>query len=228
MYEVTDSAQTTVAPNSDVHVTLTSFEDATVFRKRMSFFGTSRVAMRREVLQLVGAIPNSLIIEADEYMSTVAIAKSRALILRQPLTFYRLHSANLYQFHDSDPQKIRRKVQVLHDLSCELVRELPKVLPTEAVQALVKPIELEATCLRLSVDGGKRRETFEAELASMKLNLQKANWKYLLFKLVVLGITLILPPKLFYKARSFYAKKKLARVREWITARGAQRPLEQR
>jgi glycosyltransferase involved in cell wall biosynthesis len=83
------------------------------FRSLMSFMGTSRLALRRSVLDKILPVPEDLVIEADEYLATFAVAISAARILDQPLTNYRYHSGNLYQYGKFDLEKARRKSKVL-------------------------------------------------------------------------------------------------------------------
>jgi glycosyltransferase involved in cell wall biosynthesis len=217
-YEFDEALQRPLAvvPASNHQIALKTVGDGIAFRDVMCFFGTSRVAIRKRVLDLVGTIPNALVIEADEFMSTVAVAKSQAMLLKQPLTFYRLHSGNLYQFRGEDADKIRRKMTVLVELSAALRRELPSaLLDDEVIDAVLQPIDVEAQCLKLSLVGGTPWETFRVERAGMRLAYKQMNWKYRIFKRFVLALTLVLPPKSFYKVRAYYAKMNLRRLRRF-------------
>jgi glycosyltransferase involved in cell wall biosynthesis len=205
-----------VLPESDHRVTLNSVEDGINFRNIMCFLGTSRVAIRRKILNLVGAIPPSLVVEADEFMSTMAVARSEALLVQQPLTFYRLHPGNLYQFRDQDVVKVQRKMNVLVALSAALRQELPQArLPGCVVNAIVEPIDCEASRLKLQCIGGMSWCTFQVERTGMRLAYKHIGWKYRLFKAFVLSLTLALPPKLFYKLRAYYSKTNLRRLRKF-------------
>ena len=78
----------------------------------MCFLGTSRVAIRRSLLEKVLPIPEALVVEADEFMSAVAIAHGGAYLLAEPLTFYRLHDQNQYQFREGDSPRMHKKMQL--------------------------------------------------------------------------------------------------------------------
>jgi glycosyltransferase involved in cell wall biosynthesis len=205
-----------VLPSSDRRVTLSSVEDGIDFRNIMCFLGTSRVAIRKRILNLVGSIPLALIVEADEFMSTMAVAQSEAILIKQPLTYYRLHAGNLYQFRDEDGAKVRQKMNALTALSAALRHELPRTqLPDRVVKAIVEPIDVEAKRMRLKSVGGTSWSTFQVERAGMRLAYKHMGWKYRLFKAFVLGLTLTLPPRLFYKLRAYYSKANLRRLRKF-------------
>ena len=92
---------------------ITSREGAEAFRLRKSFLGTSRMTYRASVLREIGCVPEKLGFQADEYLFTLAGLFADVLILREPLTFYRLHDANLFQFSNGNAEAIRRKGRVL-------------------------------------------------------------------------------------------------------------------
>jgi glycosyltransferase involved in cell wall biosynthesis len=218
LYQVDELAGRSIViqPSSNRRVTLKSLEDGIDFRSTMCFLGTSRVVIRRAVLKLVGTIPLPLIVEADEFMSTMAVARSEAMLIAQPLTFYRLHPGNLYQFRDFDSAKLKRKMEVLMALSSALRQELPRASVLDGVvRAVVEPIDVEARRLKLQYAGGMPWTTFQVERAIMRLDGNHMNWKYRLFKAVVLAFTLVLPPKIFYKLRVHYSRMNLRGLRKF-------------
>ena len=74
-----------------------SLQGARLFRRRKSQLGTSRMTVRTEILRKILPVPESIVIEADEYIFTLAAALSAVSILGEPLTFYRIHGGNLFQ-----------------------------------------------------------------------------------------------------------------------------------
>src|SRR5208337_2045003 len=64
-----------------------SVAGARLFRLRKAFLGTSRMAFRAELLRRVGPVPESLTIQADEFLFTLGALFSEVLLLRDPLTF---------------------------------------------------------------------------------------------------------------------------------------------
>jgi glycosyltransferase involved in cell wall biosynthesis len=217
-YEIDESSGRSVAvlPRHLRHISLQTVEDGVGFRNIMSFLGTSRVAIRRQILDLVGPIPDALVIEADEFMSTMAVANSRGVLLPEPLTFYRMHAGNLYQFRDGDADKIQRKMTVLVELALALRRELPRAqISDDVIKAVVKPVDAEAKRLKLMSVGGTPWETFRVERTTMRLAYEHMPWKYRIFKRFVLVLTLLLPPTFFYKVRNYYTKMNLKRLRRF-------------
>jgi glycosyltransferase involved in cell wall biosynthesis len=205
-----------VVPRFLRHISLRTVEEGIDFRNVMSFLGTSRVAIRKQILDLVGPIPDALVVEADEFMSTLAVANSQAVLLQQPLTFYRMHGDNLYQFRDDDLGKIRRKMVVLAELSLALRHELPTAqVGDDVINAIVEPIDAEAKQLKLMCVGGTPWETFQVERATMRLAYKHMPWKYRVFKAFVLALTLLLPPRTFYKVRHYYTKMNLKSLRRF-------------
>lgn len=209
-----DGQVTPIRPEREYGLHLNSREGALQFRHLKCFLGTSRVAIRTGVLKRVLPIPNDLVVEADEFMSTVSIAIAGAIVLKQPLTYYRLHANNLYQFRSGDEAKIRRKRDVI---SC-LARELPSRLSAagvapDAIDAIIEPLCLEAERLQLSLGEGKPWHTLRVERASFRLAFKQAPLGYRAFKALVLASTLIVPPRQFYKIKTWYSAKGLRRVR---------------
>jgi hypothetical protein len=135
--------------------------------------------------------------------------------LRQPLTYYRLHANNLFQFDARDAAKTRRKQRVLEGL----VRTLPQTLrelgvPAEVIAAVIEPVWVDAERLRLSLDGGMPWETFQVERTAFRLACRRPSPGYRLLKSAFLALGLVLPPRQFFRLRQWYAAKGLRKVRE--------------
>ena len=184
------------------------------FRQMMCFFGTSRVTIRRNVLSHVLPVPESLVVEADEFMSIMSAAYSAAGLIQRPLTFYRLHSDNLFQVRKKDEVKQRRIQKVLTALAKELrVRlDLATIAP-EIIDSIVEPLDVGSTRLRLMLDGGTHWETFQAERAEFRLSYKEGRPAYWLFKGFVFACALALPPKNYYSLREWYGRSNWRRLR---------------
>ncbi len=209
--------QSAICPEEGRRFDFHTLEGALPFRFWRCFFGTSRVAIRRSVLKRVLPIPEAMVIEADEYMSTLSIALSNAKLLEEPLTYYRLHAANLYQFQGNDAVKLRRKYAAIAALLQELPpRLLAAQIPSEIVEALMEPVRVEVERMRLVLDGGTPWNTFCVERAAFRLDYKEASAGYHLFKRLVLGMTLLLPPQRFYRLRDWYSAKNLRRYRGFL------------
>jgi hypothetical protein len=174
------------------------------------------MTIRKPVLDRILPIPEELTIEADEYIFTLAAAIGPAIILNEQLCYYRIHSGNLFQFGKFEPVKARRKMNVLEILLRELPPKLRKFGATEEIVAtLFQGTRVEAGRIRLSLDGGSPLEVFSVERAAFKASYHKVTWRYRLFSAFVLLQTLLLPPRVFYRLRRWYAEKGLSRFRSW-------------
>jgi len=183
-------------------------EGARVFRTRKSFLGTSRMTIRTELLRKIVPVPDALVIQADEYLFTLAAVLSPAVVLSEPLTFYRHHSANLYQMADDDPVKLRRKVEVFRALSQALCQqfELHKVEPS-VQKKILETIDLEFSHLRLVLDGGYPWETVSTEWKTMWVLHGDASFLQHLSTCLRLLPAFVMPARAYYKYR-----QRLARV----------------
>lgn len=205
-----------ILPGRSYVLDFTTLANAELFRHLAAFCGTSRMTIRRSVLDRILPIPEELDIEADEFIFTLAPAISQTVILNEPLCYYGIHSGNLFQFGKFEPVKARRKMNVLD----VLLRELPPKLrgfgiPDEIIGTLFQGTQVEVRRMRLSLDGGSPLEAFSVERAAFQSSYGKVTWRYRVFRMFVLLQTLLLPPRLFYKVRRWYSDKGLSRFRSW-------------
>lgn len=193
---------------------LRDFSEARQFLELRSFLGTSRLAVRKSVLDKILPLPEAMLIEADEFLATHAVALSGCRALDRPLTSYRFHSGNQFQFSGADSRKLERK---LISIDC-LAKDLPPRLRTagiepEIVEFLTLPNEIDATRLRLSLGHGWPWETVSVERRAFRRAYKSTTFGYHLFHAAVLCAASVTPPKLFYKARNAYAARRLSRLR---------------
>src|SRR5271170_7541769 len=57
-----------------------TLEGARLFRLRKAFLGTSRMTIRTELLRLIGKVPEGIVVQADEYLFTLAATIAPARI----------------------------------------------------------------------------------------------------------------------------------------------------
>lgn len=206
-----------VVPSRTCRAHLQDLASARLFTYLRWCLGTSRITIRRAVLERILPIPEVLVIEADEYIFTLASAIAPTLVLNEPLFYYRFHPGNLFQFAANEPAKVRRKRTVL----AALLRLLPPRLhelgiAPEIIETVVEPIWVDAERIRLSLDGGKPWNTFRVERASYRYNYRDSTLGYRGFQALVLGLTLVLPPKQFYRLRQWYSAKNLHKLRSIV------------
>jgi hypothetical protein len=190
-------------------------EGARIFRTRKNFLGTSRMTIRTGLLRNILPVPVSLVIQADEYLFTMAAVLSQALVLAEPLTFYRHHRSNLFQVSAHDPVKLRRKLEVFQALSKALSEQLQlhKIEPSVR-KKIVGTVDLESTQLRLILDGGYPWETVYTELKTMfVLHRDTSFWQHL-FTCVRLVPGILMPPRMYYRY-----KQRLSRLAYYQTLR---------
>ena len=206
-----------IAPKAECESRLRNRKDSSDFLTLRAFLGTSRLAIRRNILHHVGRLPHGLEIEADEFLATVATALGGTLILQEPLTNYRYHSTNLFQFDEWDAVKAKRK----HDSLACIVSELPSRLQSvgvaeEVIRTITNSVRLDTERLRLSLGNGWPWETVRVEREANRQAYREANLGYHLFHVAVLGAAAVLPPATFYGLRRWYAKRGLARARQMV------------
>jgi glycosyltransferase involved in cell wall biosynthesis len=223
-YQVDTVAHKRIAtsPGSYRELSFSSMVDTKYFRRVMCFFGTSRVTIRKNIAELALPIPSSIKIEADEFLSILSIANSRAALLPDILTFYRLHEDNLYQLRAIDPQKLRR----LRGSIDALASELPPRLESSGVnpgmvRELVGTLEGASQQLALQLDGGSSFSTFALERAERRFHSYSAPIGYRLFSFLSLSLSLLIPPRSFYRLKRWYAH---SRWRRWRSILGEPTP----
>jgi glycosyltransferase involved in cell wall biosynthesis len=217
--EFDSAADSSVAltPERTGYFDLASSEGAQIFRNFMAFLGTSRVSIRKRVLEKVLPVPDALVVEADEFISTMAVAHDGAVLLPEPLTYYRLHDDNLFQFRVGDPIRMRRKMDVLACLASELPTQLAKTgITAPAISIVVEPIRTSVSRMRLMLDGGMPWETYCVERDSFEMSYKSVSLGYRIYKELSLLLALFLPPRLYYKFRTSYAERDLRRFRSWL------------
>jgi glycosyltransferase involved in cell wall biosynthesis len=186
-----------------------SEDGARAFRLRKSFLGTSRMTIRAKVLSAIGRVPEALRIQADEYLFTLA-ALSGGLVLRESLTYYRLHEANAFQIADGNLQALRRKQKVLAELADSLRVELKKrQVPEGAAKLVVDSVQTEADMIRLGIENGWPAETLRTEVRNYRMMHEKASVSQWLVKCVTLLPACVMPSQMYYSLRHRMARNGL-------------------
>jgi glycosyltransferase involved in cell wall biosynthesis len=175
------------------------------------------LTVRRKVLEKIMPIPEVLVFSADGPISVTSMTQG-VRILDQPLFYYRHHADNLFAVDPKNSEKERRSSE-MNEAMFELLAPMlirAGVRP-DVASAFIDPPWIYFRRANLSASGGSRLKTFRTEMRSFHSTFKNPSLLYLLFKYLVVGTaTLVLPPRSFYKARSWYTEKKLAGVRERI------------
>jgi len=208
-----------------------TFMPAETCRFHLSSTGAARIAslgrvllgtwitVRRSVLDRIGPIPTRLVYCADNPILTLALALGGAVIINQPLGYYRRHSANLFLTGLDTVKKMRRKCEML-DIELEYLP--PKLgqfgVAPEVITTFFEQDRIESDRLRLQLEGGSRWKTFQTEMRDFKASYRRPSPSYFLFKCLVATATLLVPPRQFYRIRDWYGRKNLARFRKWFAS----------
>jgi glycosyltransferase involved in cell wall biosynthesis len=208
-----DGSQLTETLREGFQFQANNLEGAKLFRLRKSLLGTSRMAIRSEVLRRIGPVPEAIRVQADEYLFTLAAVLTPARILPEPLTFYRFHDANGFQFSDMDPAKLRNLNSSMLALAKALSDALNR-LPVDsgARRAILEIVFADAARTRLYVDGGWPWETLAAEWTFRRVHGQFSSPLSALRNALALAPALFLPPRAFYNMRSRIGRARPFRI----------------
>jgi glycosyltransferase involved in cell wall biosynthesis len=194
-------------------------EGARLLQRRGAFLGTSRMAIRTELLGKIGPIPKEIFVQADEYLFALASVLAGVQILPEALTYYRLHESNYFQLASGDPKKLRLKQASLAALAVGLSRRLEEIGTDPKVgRAVVEYTEASANQLRLLIDGGWPWETTKTEWKIYRITHPEAGISHRLFKFLILLAALVTTPKFFYRSQRAISQNGLyRRVRQrWL------------
>jgi glycosyltransferase involved in cell wall biosynthesis len=176
--------------------------------------GTSRLSVRRQLLDRVGTLPKEIIF-FDYPVFTLALGLGGALVLDQPLCYYRHHSANLYAPAAIDITAQRRKRERLGFLLNYLPQRLRGVgVSQDIIDALLELERVEYDRARLQFGEERGRwNVFRTEWERFRTYYEHAGPGYLLFQCVVGACALALPPRRFYQMLGWYSRNNLKRFR---------------
>lgn len=225
LYEVDESGKRLASniPDRSYETRLKNTQEAREFIPLRSFLGTSRLTVRRSILQRVTPLPEALCVEADEFLATHGAAVGGARVLQRPLTNYRLHSGNLYQFSEWSREKAKRKYDSLACLLRDLSPRLAQAnVPESVIHVLRDCVRIDVERLALALGTGWPWDTVRVEREAGQQAYRGATFGYHLFHAAVIGAAAVLPPALFYRMRRWYTKKGLARARQIV---GSPKPI---
>jgi glycosyltransferase involved in cell wall biosynthesis len=188
----------------------------------LAYVHMAAFTVRRSVLDGCIPIPETLIFDADAPIAMAAVAHG-ALLLDQPLFYYRVHSNNLVGgIGQNDGSRLRRKYEMGDEMFGVLYPMLLRMgVSRDSVSALLDEEWVRLTRHMLRVYGGSRLKTFQTEMRHFRYTFKDPSFGYSLFKYAVVGAaTLAIPPRTFYQLREWYGRQKLGRFREYFAASG--------
>jgi len=179
------------------------------------------LTVRRKVLERIMPLAEEMLFMADTAIQAASMAMG-ALVLEEPLFYYRHHAQNLYAIDATDVARLRRKyamTEIVHDRVHRML--LGMGVPAESACALLNGTWLDAKRWRLHRIGGSRLEAFQTEMQVFREASKNPSVGYRLFEYVVVGAaTMILRPQQFYGLRHWYAARQLGRYRERLLPDG--------
>ena len=217
-YDTDENGTPTTLVIPDVsRIRLNSTEETRIATVAKCCLATSKLTVRRFVLDRLGPIPECLVSCADDPIMTAALALGGAILVDRPLCYYRYHSSNMFGFDSLDAKRSRQRYEVQQTLA----KITPKLLTRFGVPAEFVPIFMAGPAMEIERfeglhGGGGRLQVFRTEMRSFQQTFKNPTAGYLLFKAAVGTLSLVLPPKQFYRVRNWYAKKNLRRFREAV------------
>jgi len=215
-YEVQDTApaREMFVPAKTCLLDLSSVEAARLADAGLALLGTSRLAVRRELLNRIGALPEELVFCADSPIVAFALALGGAVILDRPLCYYRQHSQNLFAPIAMDGATEQRKFEQLRFLFSYVPPRLAEFgVAPDVIDAFVESSRVEFERARLYSGEGGRLEVFRTERRRFQTYYQNRSAGYRLFEFAVGACALILPPRNFYQLLHWYGRHNFARLR---------------
>lgn len=196
-----------LAPPAQLEFGLDTAANALLFLQHRAFMGTSRMSGRTEVFRRLLPVPEDLIVEADEYFFTLAPAITTAVILPEPLCFYRLHGGNLYHFASYDERRLRLKSKVHTCLARTLPPKLDEYrVPLAARDAVLDAVFTDARRLELAAFGGPLGSALSVEWKILKQQTHGGDFIASPVKWLMLLLALSLPPVQFYRIRWWWSR----------------------
>jgi len=207
-------AQEPCVPAESYQLSLKNPDAARFAYSGRPFLSTSKLAVRKSVLRAAGRLPDNLIF-FDVPIQLFAMALGTAIILNQPLCFYRLHGENLYETRHPDAKNLRRRYQFISAQLDFLPDALAAVgVSRETLAALFEADKIACEQMRLVLENGWPWETLNLERRRFRSAYTQHSASYRMFKSLVLASTLLMSPRRFYSLRDWYAARNLRRFRK--------------
>jgi alpha-1,6-rhamnosyltransferase len=172
---------------------------AKLFRRRKSLMGTSRMTVRRRLLQKIGLVPQAIRVQADEYLFTLAAVLASAEILPDVLTYYRMHEANGFQVSTLDTETLRKKQAALAELARQVSRKISEWgVPSDVRRTIVDAVNVEADQARLIAVGGWSWDLVKTEIKLFDVVYEDASTLRRSLKIASLLPAFFFPPQSYY------------------------------
>jgi glycosyltransferase involved in cell wall biosynthesis len=217
-YEVRDiePPREMILPEKPCRLDLGSVDSARVADSGITMLGTSRLSIRRAVLDRIGPLPEELAFCADMPIIALALALGGAIILDRPLCYYRLHARNMCAHDPTDQNRLHRNFEITDIFLKYIPKRLAELgIADEVSSALLGSIRSELERLKARY-GGARWNVFRTELQRFQRYHQHPTPGYLVFEGLVSACALLLPPPRFYQLLDWYGRSNFGRFRKML------------
>ena len=206
-----------LAPAQKEFVHLGNPEAAAHAMSAWQFVLMGALTVRRNMLEQLMPVPESLVFCADAPISWGAVAGG-LLLLPEPLFYYRHHPDNLFSPDRGRTEQLQRRYQMIEFAYASTESLLIRLgVKRDCARSLLYPQWVTFSRTGLSTYGGARLQALRTEMRDFGLEYPNPTVRYRLFKYAVVGAaTLLLSPKAFYRARDWYFRRNLGRIREHI------------
>jgi glycosyltransferase involved in cell wall biosynthesis len=215
-YEVHDNEppREMFVPAKTCHLDVSSVEAARLADAGLTMLGTSRLSVRREILNRIGPLPEDLVFCADAPIFTLALALGGAIVLDQPLCYYRQHSQSLFAHDPNDVASLHRRLEILGFLLSYVPPRLAEFgVAPEVIDALIESPRIEFERAKLQFGEGGRWQVFRTELRRFRTHYERPSIGYMLFECAVGACALFLSPSRFYRLLNWYSRNDIKRFR---------------
>jgi glycosyltransferase involved in cell wall biosynthesis len=216
-FEVRDDgpAREMFVPAKTCRLDLSSAEAARLADAGLTMLGTSRLSVRREILNRIGPLPKDLVFCADAPIFALALALGGAVVLDQPLCYYRQHSQSLFAHDPNDAARSHRKFEMLGFLLSYLPSRLAEFgVAPEVIEALIESPRIGFERDKLQFGEGGRWQVFRTELRRFRTAYKRPSPGYMLFQCAVCACALLLSPRSFYQLLAWYGRNNIMRFRD--------------
>jgi hypothetical protein len=218
--------QEIIVPERTCLLDLSNMDAARLADAGTIFLVTSRLSVRRRVLERIGPLPPQGVF-FDTVVSTLSFALGGALVLEAPLGCWRHHAQSLHNPPIPDENTHRRRIEALHFRLDYLPQRLTEFgVPQDIVDVLMAPrrVEYERTKVQLGARSG-RWHVLRTELQRFRVTYKHPSIGYMLFQCGVGACALALSPRQFYGLLDWYNRNNVKRFRSMFGEPKAQVPL---
>jgi glycosyltransferase involved in cell wall biosynthesis len=181
------------------------------------FLLVGALTVRRSMFERPLPISEALRFCADAPIATGALAKG-AFIFPEALCYYRHHATNLHTVGSENAERLRQSFETGELMFEEVEALLARLgVSPRSITEFLCPSWVLHSRSGLRRFGGNRLRTFRTEMRQFRWEYEEPTLAYWMFKHAIVGAAaLLLPARVFYRARDRYGGLNLGRFREQV------------